>query len=186
MTLCYKEHIGQVKRSSHPPFLSIPFHLIPYPSSPFSVLNAFLWIPRGGEDEINLARRNFCSKTCCEMEFIFVDELCHLAQIERRLRERMQRATPPPPPPATLSICSFLIDPGQNAGRSFFFRSNKISDEDNYLIQEPSREVQVTLAKGMAVIISIRGYSREGMAVAVQIRGSSIMLHGALESPPRS
>lgn len=62
-------------------------------------------------------------------------------------------------PPATLSICPFLIDPGQNAGRSFFFRSNKISDEDNYLIQEPYREVQVTSAKGMACTVQIRGYS---------------------------
>lgn len=49
--------------------------------------------------------------------------------------------------PAMLSICSSLIDQGQNVSNSFWGLT-KIIDEEDYLIQEAYQEMQVVTSSG--------------------------------------
>lgn len=48
---------------------------------------------------------------------------------------------------AMLSICSSLIDQGQNVSNSFW-GVTKIIDKEDYLIQEPYQEMQVVTKSG--------------------------------------
>lgn len=98
---------------------------------------------RNWEDKINLIRKKFCSKTCCEIKPLFVDGLSYLTQIEWLLGENMQHVNLP----GTLSICSFLRDQGQNVGSSFW-GVTKVRDRENYLIWGPYQETQVVSNSG--------------------------------------
>lgn len=114
----------------------VQYHSVSTPSSLYPKPPSIFF--RNREDEINLTWKKICYKVCCEIESLFVDRLSNLTQIEWWLWENMQHGNQP----AMLSICSSLIDQGQNVSNSFW-GVTKIIDKEDYLIQEPYQEMQL-------------------------------------------